>query len=154
LTLATADTDSPDRRHLEQRVREHGLERRTSFTTGAAPDQMARIYASADVLLFPSEWPEPWGLVPLEAMAQGLPVVATAVGGAAEYLAHEQNALVVEPRDADAMLTAVTRLRDDADLRAHLIRGGRATAARFSTENVATDIERVMFEAIARRRAS
>ena len=50
-------------------------------------------YAAADALLFCVEWPEPFGLVPLEAMAVGTPVVATGTGGSAEYLRDGENCL-------------------------------------------------------------
>ncbi len=50
--------------------------------------------AAADALLFPVQWEEPWGLVPLEAMASGTPVVATGTGGSGEYLRDGDNCLV------------------------------------------------------------
>jgi glycogen synthase len=81
-------------------------------------------------VLFPVRWEEPWGLVPLEAMAAGRPVVATATGGAAEYLRDGENALVVPPDDPVALAAAVRRLEDEG-LRARLVAGGRATAARY-----------------------
>jgi glycogen synthase len=82
-------------------------------------------------VLFPVTWQEPWGLVPLEAMAVGRPVVATATGGAAEYLVDEHNALVVAPGDADALAAAVRRLAEDGSLRERLREGGAETARRY-----------------------
>ena len=93
--------------------------------------EVAGAYAAADAHLFPVTWDEPWGLVPLEAMATGRPVIATATGGAAEYLVHEENALVVPPQDAAAIAAAVRRLAEDEQLRERLRAGGLATAARF-----------------------
>lgn len=95
-------------------------------------DRIAAAYAAADAVLFPVTWLEPWGLVPLEAMSSGRPVVATATGGSAEYLAHEDNCLVVPPGDARALAAAVRRLAGDEALRGRLVAGGRATAARFT----------------------
>jgi glycosyltransferase involved in cell wall biosynthesis len=95
-------------------------------------ERIATAYAASDAVLFPVTWLEPWGLVPLEAMSSGRPVVATATGGSAEYLTHEHNCLVVPPGDADALAAAVRRLAGDARLRSQLIEGGRATAARFT----------------------
>jgi glycosyltransferase involved in cell wall biosynthesis len=95
-------------------------------------DAIATTYAAADAILFPVTWPEPWGLVPLEAMSVGRPVVATATGGSAEYLAHEQNCLVVPPQDPAALAAAVRRLAIDTPLRERLVEAGRATAARFT----------------------
>jgi glycosyltransferase involved in cell wall biosynthesis len=95
-------------------------------------DRVHEAYAACDALLFPVTWPEPWGLVPLEAMAVGRPVVATGTGGSAEYLRDGENALVVPPGDAHALAVAVRRLADDPALRERLVAGGRETAARFN----------------------
>jgi glycosyltransferase involved in cell wall biosynthesis len=93
---------------------------------------VAATYAEADTVLFPVTWAEPWGLVPLEAMCVGRPVVATATGGAAEYLRDGVNALVVEPGDAGALAAAVRRLAEDEELRARLRAGGFETAGRYT----------------------
>ncbi|MDQ3630709.1 MAG: glycosyltransferase family 4 protein [Actinomycetota bacterium] len=95
-------------------------------------DDPARALAAADAVLFPVRWAEPWGLVPLEAMAVGRPVVATGTGGSAEYLRDGENCLLVAPDDPPALRSAAERLRDEPALRAHLIAGGRQTAARFT----------------------
>jgi glycosyltransferase involved in cell wall biosynthesis len=100
------------------------------------------------VVLFPVQWEEPWGLVPLEAMAVGRPVVASGTGGSAEYLRHEENALIYAPRDsAEALATAVRRLADDASLRSRLRDGGFPTAARFTERRYNEAIENALAEA-------
>ena len=91
-------------------------------------------YAAADALLFPVTWPEPFGLVPLEAMSVGRPVVATGTGGSAEYLRDGENCLLVPAGDAGALAAAVRRLAADPELRKHLVIGGRETAARYTRE--------------------
>jgi glycosyltransferase involved in cell wall biosynthesis len=112
---------------LERRARELGVADRLVLA-GPTTDP-AGAYAAADAVLFPVTWDEPYGLVPLEAMAVGRPVVATATGGAAEFLADGRNALVVAPGDPGAIAAAVTRLAADGALRARLVAGGHATAA-------------------------
>ena len=110
---------------------------------GQLPDRMAE----ADALLFPVRWREPWGLVPLEAMAAGTPVIATGRGGSGEYLEHERNCLIFDP-DAGppALAAAVERLAADAALRARLTERGRTTAAgldpRGFEKAVAEELER------------
>jgi glycogen(starch) synthase len=79
--------------------------------------------------VFPVRWSEPWGLVPLEAMGVGRPVVATGQGGSGEYLAHEQNSLLFPAEDPEALAAALRRLSEDPALRERLREGGRATAA-------------------------
>ena len=117
---------------LRELAHEQGVAERVEFAQVPAHERR-EVYASHDALLFPVKWVEPWGLVPLEAMGVGLPVIATEGGGPAEYLEHERNALVL-PRDAEpaAFAAAVDRLREDAALRERLVAGGRATAARFT----------------------
>ncbi len=87
------------------------------------------VLAAADALCFCVEWPEPFGIAPLEAMAMGVPVIATATGGSAEYLEHERNCLVVEPGDPRAVAAAVKRLGADPGLRERLRAAGLETAA-------------------------
>jgi glycosyltransferase involved in cell wall biosynthesis len=79
-------------------------------------------------------WQEPFGLVPLEAMASGTPVIAAASGGAAAHLRDGRTALVVPPDDPAALASAVRRLRRDHDLRATLRAEGRRTAERYPAE--------------------
>jgi len=98
---------------------------------GPTADPAAALTA-ADAVLFPVTWAEPWGLVPLEAMAVGRPVVATGTGGSAEYLREGENCLLVAPGDPSALRAACERLAGDPALRARLVAGGRATAARFT----------------------
>ena len=94
------------------------------------PEALAAEYAAADAVLFPTEWAEPWGLVPLEAMAVGRPVVATGTGGSAEYLREGENCLLHAPGDAAGLADRVRRLAGDEALRARLRDGGFSTAAR------------------------
>jgi glycosyltransferase involved in cell wall biosynthesis len=119
-------------RDLRARVAALGLSDRVSFST-ASRERLPDVYAEADVLVFPVQWDEPWGLVPLEAMAVGRPVVASGTGGSKEYLEHERNCLVyTPPASAEALAAAVERLSADAGLRARLCESGSETAARYT----------------------
>jgi glycosyltransferase involved in cell wall biosynthesis len=111
-------------------------------------ERLRDVYAAADVVLFPVQWEEPWGLVPLEAMAVGRPVVASGTGGSAEYLRHEENALVYSPRDsAQALAAAIKRLADDESLRERLRQNGFPTAARYTERRYNEAIEKALEEA-------
>jgi glycosyltransferase involved in cell wall biosynthesis len=111
--------------------------------------RLREVYAEADVVLFPVQWEEPWGLVPLEAMAVGRPVVASGTGGSREYLRHEENCLIYEPRDStEALAAAITRLAGDASLRARLRAGGLATAPRYTERLYNRAIEAALEEAV------
>jgi glycosyltransferase involved in cell wall biosynthesis len=99
-----------------------------------SPDEMAQQYAACDVVLFPVEWDEPWGLVPLEAMAVGRPVIATGKGGSGEYLRHEENCLLTDAGDPEALKAAVGRLASDEALRRRLRTNGFETASQHTLE--------------------
>jgi glycogen(starch) synthase len=101
---------------------------RVTFAGAHDLARLKRDYADHDVVLFPVLWEEPWGLVPLEGMGMGRPVVATGSGGSAEFLRDGENALLFQAGDAAALAAAVRRLGDDAALRARLREGGLATA--------------------------
>jgi glycosyltransferase involved in cell wall biosynthesis len=108
-------------------------------------------YDRADAVLFPSRWAEPFGLVPLEAMARGVPVVATGTGGSVTYLRDGRNALLVPPADPTALAGAVRRLAADPQLRRALaVDGGRA-AGRWTVHRLA---ERLAAEHAASASAS
>jgi glycosyltransferase involved in cell wall biosynthesis len=123
LPEATLTIDGPGTLHdVHERVR----------VARTPSDRVADAYAAADAVLFPVTWPEPWGLVPLEGMSVGRPVIATGTGGSGEYLEHERNALLVAPGDPDALAAAVRRLAGDPDLRARLRAGGLETARTYT----------------------
>jgi glycogen(starch) synthase len=93
-------------------------------------------YRAADAVVFPSEWEEPFGLVPVEAMACATPVVATGVGGSGEYLLDGINCVRFRAGDPAALTAAVHRLAGDDDLRRRLVHHGLATAAAFDVERL------------------
>ena len=90
---------------------------------------MPALMRSADVVVC-APWYEPFGIVPLEAMACGVPVVATAVGGQIDSVVHGVTGVHVPPRDPAALAGALRRLLPDASRRAQLGREGRRRAVR------------------------
>jgi len=143
-------TGPAEARHDEQVVRraaEFGVAERV-LLTGPVPD-VAAAYAAADVVLFPVTWEEPFGLVPLEAMSVGRPVVASGTGGSAEYLRDGENCLLVPPGDPAALARAVSRLATDLSLRQRLVTAGRATAAQYTEEGWCTAIRAMLAEIAA-----
>ena len=124
----------------ELRLRRHagalGVLERVRFLGQRSRDEVRAAYAEADAVVFPVIWEEPWGLVPLEAMARGRPVVATGRGGSGEYLRDGENALLFEAGDAPALAEAVKRLAADPSLRAHLREGGLRTAPRYTEDGL------------------
>ena len=103
---------------------------RIHFTGWLSPSQLTRWYRSADVLVVPSRY-EPFGMVILEGMAHGLPIVASDVGGPAEILEHGRTGLLFPSRDAAALADQLIALVGDRGLRQRLGRAG-AEEARLS----------------------
>jgi glycosyltransferase involved in cell wall biosynthesis len=87
---------------------------------------LAEEYGRRDLFLFCSSWEEPFSQGLLEALATGLPAVATRTGGTPEAIDEGRNGLLVPPGDAAAVAVAVARLMDDSSLYERL---GRQAAA-------------------------
>ena len=102
---------------------ESGLAERVHLAGTLVGSQLDRAYAAADLLVLGSRH-EGYGMVVTEALARGVPVIATAVGGVPEALGHaaggRRPGILVPPGDADALAAAVGGWLDDADLRAEL----------------------------------
>jgi len=105
--------DGPERGRIEQEIAR--LELSGSVTLAGQQDSAERYYAIADIAVLPSVT-EGSSNALLEAMATGVPVVATAVGGTPEIVKNEESALLVKPGDAKEMGAAIWRLSTDAEL--------------------------------------
>lgn len=133
--------DGPERKQLEQ-LKIDGV-----HLLGMRND-VAAILKQLDIFVLPS-LNEGISNTILEAMAVGLPIVATAVGGTPELIAHEKNGLLVEPRDYPALAQAFARYLNDRDLRSE---HGRINSAiireRFSVEAMVAGYENVWKKAV------
>lgn len=108
-------------------------------------------HAAAEVFLAPNTGGESFGVVLVEAMAAGLPVVASDIAGYREVVRHEEEGLLVTPGDPKALAEAVARLLGDPGLAARLGAAGRRRAARFNWSVVAEEIEDAYREALGGR---
>jgi len=120
---ATIVGDGPQRADLEQRARELGLSPGVVEFRGCASD-MAAVYRQADLLMLTSDW-EGTPNVLLEAMACGLPVVATRVGGVPGIVRDGSTGYLVEPEDVGMLVDRASRLCHDPSLRSALGQSGR-----------------------------
>lgn len=102
----------PDKyvRQLQKMVTALGLEERVAFVGRLEHQQLLGRYTEYDALLFPSLWAEPFGVTITEAMARGLPVIATNVGGVPEIISDGENGLLVPPDEPMMLAHAVRRL--------------------------------------------
>lgn len=91
-----------------------------NFTFHGWVQNPADFFSTADVVVFPSMWQEPFGLSGIEAMSHGVPVVAFDVGGVSEWLKDGINGFLVPERDTSAMADAIDRILNDVALRMKL----------------------------------
>ena len=135
----------PERQHLDrltELTRALGVTDRVEFGTSPR-GALAAAYRSADVCVFPSEWEEPFGIVPLESMACGTAVVATGRGGSGEFLRDGQNCALFAAGDAHALASAVRRIAGDPGLRRRLVAGGLTTARELTVDRLAAQLEAI-----------
>jgi glycosyltransferase involved in cell wall biosynthesis len=138
--------DGPDRGALENLARSLGLRRATFL--GWRSDA-ADILAGADVLAMPSRW-EGFGLVALEAMALGKPVVASRVSALPEIVVPEETGLLVTPGDPGALAEALLALLADRPRAERMGRAGKARALEeFPVERMAQRTAEVYHEVIS-----
>jgi len=104
-------------------------------------EDKARYFATADVYVSPATGRESFGIVLLEAMAAGAPIVCSDIHGYKGVVRRGEQALLVPPRDVDALVEAVAQLLGDADLRARMSASGRERAVQYSWENITAKVE-------------
>jgi glycosyltransferase involved in cell wall biosynthesis len=141
--------DGPEIVALEFLAKQLSLGSRVRFL--GARDDLPDLSAAADIFVMPSR-SEGLGIAALEAMAAGLPVVASRVGGLAEAVVHEGTGLLVPAEDAEALSQALSLLCNDSDLRRRLAAAGpRRIREQFLPARMANDYEALYREILAER---
>lgn len=134
--------DGPLRHDLEGHARELGIGHAVRFAGFVSEAELATRFASADAFVLPAVEDskgdvEGLGVVLIEALAHGLPVIASASGGIVDVVQHERTGLLVPPGDVAALAEAIERMASDPALRDRLTRDGRRhAAAAFSWEAI------------------
>lgn len=127
---------------LEYLVRRHRLEKHVTFLGPQTKEEMPALYHRTDIFLFTSVWQEPFGRVLIEAMAAGVAVVGSTVGGVTEILRNNETALTYPAGDAEKLAAQVARLIEAPALRQEIATAGqRAALERFDVQRMATEIE-------------
>lgn len=111
--------DGSSRKELEAQVREKGMGAHVRFMGQIAYEEVGSLIASSDAFARTPR-AEGFGIVFLEAMSAGVPVIGTSVGGIPDFLTHEVTGLLCEPRDPSSIATALERLITEPKLRAKL----------------------------------
>jgi len=134
---------------LRQRVAQLHLSKKVAFHGRVLREQIPALLGSSDVFLFTSIWDEPIARTVMEAMAAGLAVIGTPVGGQAEMLQDGVNALVYPPDDAVRLANCILRLKRDPGLRVRLSEAGRSTVLEHFTLNRMVDEVEAWLETVA-----
>ena len=130
---------------LRQAVMDQGLQECVTFAGRVPRSEMPAQLAAHDVLVFPSEWPEPLARMTQEAMASGAVVIGTLTGGSGEILIDGETGLVFAPKDAATLAAHIRRLQSDPVLFAHLAANARRQVeAKFSFERMLDQVEEVL----------
>jgi glycosyltransferase involved in cell wall biosynthesis len=138
--------DGHERARLEQLAARLGVDRDVRFAGAVGRDVLPDYYAQADIFCLPS-FAEGVPVVLMEAMAAGLPVVATRVAGIPELIRDEQSGLLVSPGRPDLLFAALRRLVESASLRRRIGTAGRARVeTEFEVRSCARQLATLMDE--------
>ncbi len=127
------------RNKYEKDVIESGLPD-VVFTGSVSYDALARYYSTADIFCAPATGHESFGIVLLEAMAAGKPVVASSISGYASVISHGIDGILVPPKQEVSLARALADLMRDSALRQQLGEKGRVRSADFSWEQVSNRV--------------
>ena len=121
------------------------------FAGYVAAEDLPRYYQSCDVFCAPNTGQESFGIVLLEAMAAGAPIVASDIPGYRDVVSHGEEGLLVERQNPGALADALCRLLASPELRASMRRAGQLKARRFDWPRVATEVLTYYEEVLERR---
>lgn len=124
------------RKKYEKWVRRNDL-KDVVFVGYTSYDELPRYYKTADVFCAPATSRESFGIVLLEAMAAGKPIVATNIGGYASVVTHGENGWLVPPKDSRGLAQALISIMSDEALRQQMGARGRLTAEKYNWEQIA-----------------
>jgi N-acetyl-alpha-D-glucosaminyl L-malate synthase BshA len=139
--------EGPERRVADERAREHQITERVMFL--GSHEFVEQFLPLADLFLLPS-WHESFGLVALEAMSTGIPVIATNVGGTVEVITDGDDGFLVAPDDVTRMAQIARELLTDADRARRIARAARETAVTRFAKDLVVDKYLALYESVCR----
>ena len=123
---------------MKKLVHQFGIGESVEFLGWIPPEKMSTYYRKACVFVMPSLM-EAFGLVFLEAMAQGLPIIGGNVGGTLELIRDGVNGFLINPGDGDALVKKIHEYIVNLDLRRHIINNGYSTVQKYSNKRMILD---------------
>jgi len=124
------------RKKYEKQVKQNGL-KDVAFVGHVSDDELPRYYKTADIFCAPATDWESFGIILLEAMAMGKPIIASNIEGYASLVTHGVEGLLVPPKDKEKLAQALISLLTDESLRQQMGARGRLKAQEYSWERVA-----------------
>lgn len=124
------------------------------FVGGITSEMLPRYYRTANVFCAPSTGQESFGIVLVEAMSSGTPVVASDIGGYRQVLHHRQEGLLVPPRQPKALAAALLHVLNNPELQQTMGRAGRLTAQQYAWEGITERVIEVYERASSARYAT
>lgn len=131
-----------DRKHLENLVKKLKIENIVTFVGKVPNKEVFEYMVASDVLVLPS-LSEGFPNVILEAMASGLPIIATKVGGIPKIVNNEVNGFLVDPKNPTQIVETLLQLFKDEKLREKISDNNKIEAKKYSWESVINDLEKV-----------
>jgi phosphatidylinositol alpha-mannosyltransferase len=151
--LVVGPYTAEDRLPHERELRSMGLS--NVHFIGYVPDkELARYLQSSQVLCAPSTGFESFGMVLLEAMAAGTPIVASDIEGYRSVVKHQAEGLLVPPKDPEALANALIYLLQRPELRRAMSQRGRSTASCYTWDRVADRVLDCYYEALEWKKES
>lgn len=149
--IAGDSTDPVFVSQIKEYCQRHGMADKVSFTGFLDRAGLAALFARSNVLVFPSQFPEPFGISQVEALAAGLVVVSSGTGGAREIIRDGVDGLLFKPRDSASLAEKLQSLAADGQLFSRLQQQGQLRALEFSVDRSVAKIEALVEDLIASR---
>ena len=130
----------PQEKEVRRYIATRGL-RGVELLGRVSDEDKARYFATADIYAAPATGQESFGIVLLEAMAAGCPIVCSDIHGFKGVVRRNEQAVLVPPRDPEALAAALGELLDDPERRARMSEAGRERARQFSWENITGKVD-------------
>lgn len=141
------DDHDPELNRLKALTTQLQVEEQVRFIGSQEHSRLRELYAAATAVLMPSDY-ESFGMVALEAMASGAPVIASEVGGLAYLVKDEETGFLVPSREPAELATHMVDIMENSDLQRRMSKAAVQAAAQYSWGNIADQLEVVFQQAI------